>query len=271
MTTDLWLEERSYFRPLADLSAQVDRAAAGIDVLDARVPDWENYRADFLAGVPLLPSTSAAVDLEPGGRMTGALLERLASGTSSARFDEDARTLDAELQREPQVSRLIADFLLGDETVTPPFPGLLRYLAWTATARFLRPVVNAFDRWRDEERWLRSYCPTCGSLPAMAQLVGVDPGRRRLLYCGCCGTRWRYRRIGCPFCESANDQRLSALAIEGEKHLRIDYCQSCRAYLKTYDGEGSETFFLADWTSLYLDVIARDRGLKRMANSLYEL
>ena len=176
MTSDLWLEQHSYFRPLADLSAQVDRAAAGIDVLDARIPDWEDYRADFLAGVPLLPSTAAAVDLEPaGGRMTGALLERLASATLSKRFDEETRALDTELRLEPEVSRRIADFLLGDETITPPFPGLLRYLAWTATARFLRPVVNAFDGWRDEERWLRSYCPTCGSLPAMAQLVGVDP------------------------------------------------------------------------------------------------
>jgi hypothetical protein len=51
-------------------------------------------------------------------------------------------------------------FLLDDETLTPPFPGLLRYLAWTAMAQFLRPAVNAFDAWRDEERWLRRYCPT---------------------------------------------------------------------------------------------------------------
>jgi len=271
MTPDLWLETHSYFRALADLSAQVDRAAAGIDVLDGRIPDWEDYRADFLAGVPLLPSTAAAVDLEPGGRMAGALLERLASGASSERLAVQTRALDAELQCEPHVSRRIADFLLGDETLSPPFPGLLRYLAWTATARFLRPLVKAFDGWRDEERWLRRYCPTCGSLPAMAQLVGTDPGRLRLLSCGCCGTRWRYRRIGCPFCESADDHRLSALAIEGEKYLRIDYCEFCRAYLKTFDGEGYETFFLADWTSLHLDVIARDRGLKRLANSLYEL
>jgi hypothetical protein len=40
MTQDLWLEAHSYLRPLADLSAQVDRAAAGIEVLDARIPDW---------------------------------------------------------------------------------------------------------------------------------------------------------------------------------------------------------------------------------------
>jgi FdhE protein len=270
MTPDLWLEAHSYLRPLADLSAQVDRVAAGIDVPDARIPDWEDYRADFLLGVPLLPSAAAGVDLEPGGRMAGAILERLASGTIG-RLEAETRALNTELQREPHVARRLADFLLGDETLRPSFSGLLRYLAWKATARFLRPVVNAFDGWRDEERWLRRYCPTCGSLPAMAQLVGVDPGRRRLLSCGCCGTRWRYRRIGCTFCESAEDHRLSALAIEGEKYFRIDYCQSCRGYLKTYNGEESEGFFLADWTSLHLDVIARDRGLKRLANSLYEL
>jgi FdhE protein len=271
MTTDLWLEAHSYLRPLAGLSAQVDRAAAEIDVLDARIPDWEDYRADFLAGVPLLSSTAAAVDLEPGGRMAAALLERLASETLSGRLAAETRALERELQREPQVSRRIADFLLGDETLRAPFPGMLRYLAWTATARFLRPVVTAFDGWRDEEQWSRRYCPTCGSLPAMAQLVGVDPGRRRLLSCGCCGTRWQFRRIGCPFCESADDRRLAALTIEGEKYLRIDYCRSCRAYLKTYDGVGSENLFLADWTSVHLDIIARERGLKRSANSLYEL
>ena len=271
MTLDLWLEAHTYLRPLADLSTHVDHAAAGIEVFDARIPDWEDYHADFLAGVPLLPSTAAAVDLEAGGRMAAALLERLASGMSSGKLAAETRALDAELRRETWSSRRIADFLLGDETFRPPFPGLLRYLAWTATARFLGPVVNAFDGWRDDEQWLRRYCPTCGSLPAMAQLVGVDPGRRRLLSCGCCSTRWRYRRIGCPFCESADGHRLSAIAIAGEKYLRVDYCQSCGAYLKTYDGEGSETFFLADWTSLHLDVIARDRGLKRLANSLYEL
>ena len=55
-------------------------------------------------------------------------------------------------------------------------PGLLRHLGWTVLARYLAPVVDAFGRWRDDERWLRHYCPTCGSAPAMAQLVGVGSG-----------------------------------------------------------------------------------------------
>ena len=32
----------------------------------------------------------------------------------------------------------------------------------------------------------------------------------------------------------------------------------------------ADTVFLADWTSLHLDVIARDRGLKRLAGSLFD-
>jgi FdhE protein len=269
MTSDPWLEAHAHLRPLADLAVAVDRAAAGVDLLDARIPDWEDYRADYLAGVPLLSSADAAVDLEPGGRMTGALLERLASGASSGRLAEESRALAEELGHEPQVSRRIADFLVGDETLTSPHSGLLRFVGWTAMARFLRPVVSAFDSWRVEERWLRRYCPTCGSLPAMAQLIGADPGRKRLLSCGCCGTRWQFKRTGCPFCE-ADSQRLASVAIEGEPGLRIDHCESCGGYLKTYDGQGNESLWLSDWSSLHLDVIAHDRGLKRLAASLYE-
>src|SRR5215203_336255 len=105
MTHDPWLETHSYLRPLADLSGQVDRAAAAIAVLEARVPDWEDYRADFLAGVPLLSSADAAVDLEPGGRIAAALVERLASGRLAGRLAAEARALDTELGRESQVPR----------------------------------------------------------------------------------------------------------------------------------------------------------------------
>jgi FdhE protein len=271
MTRETWLEAHAYLRPLGDLSAQVERALAEVEVQAVRIPDWDDYRPDFLAGVPML-SSAAAVDLEPGGRMAAALLERLASGTSPEWLVAGAASLVAHLRRTPAASRRIADFLLDPpdaESAAPPVPGLLRYVAWTAMARFLGPVVHAFAVWRDEDQWLRRYCPTCGSLPAMAQLVGADPGRKRVLSCGCCGTRWQFKRTGCPFCE-ADSQRLASTAIEGEPRLRIDHCQSCGGYVKTYDGQGNEMFWLSDWSSLHLDLIAHDRGLKRSAASLYD-
>ena len=269
MTPDSWLEAHAYLRPVAELAAEVDRVTAALGILPAPVPNWADYRADFVAGVSLLHSTDAAIDLEPGGRTAAALIETLAMAPSSEWIAAQTRSLHAELQREPHAERRIVDFLLGDESAVPSFPGLLRYLGWTAMARFIAPVVVAFHDWRDEEKWQRRYCPTCGSLPAMAQLAGEEPGRRRLLSCGCCGTRWHFKRTCCPYCES-DSQRLESVTIEGEPGLRIDHCASCGGYIKTYDGHGHESLFLSDWSSLHLDVLASDRGLKRLAASLYE-
>ena len=57
----------------------------------------------------------------------------------------------------------------------------------------------------------------------------------------------------------------------GEAGLRIDHCEACKGYLKTYDGQGNEELLLADWSSLHLDLLAHDRGLKRMAASMFDL
>jgi FdhE protein len=233
MAWEPWVEAHSYLRPVADLAAEIERAADGMRIPAADLPDWEGYRGDYLEGVPLLSSAAADIDLEPGHRIATACLQSLG----------------------PE-RRLI--------------PGVSRWVVWAAMSRYLRPVMNGFDAWRDQERWLRRYCPTCGSVPAMAQLVGDDPGRMRLLSCGCCGTRWQFKRIGCPFCD-ANSQRLSTVAIEGEHGLRIDHCESCGGYIKTYDGQGDEALLLSDWSSLHLDLIAQERGLKKLAASLYEL
>ena len=265
------MQSHPYLRPVAELCARVESLAD--DVASAYgtpgLPAWNDYASDFREGIPLLRSASAAIDLEPAGRMTASLVERVADSMDGA-LRAEAAALAAALHARPDAPSLVAVWLLGEETFDPPSPGLLRYLGWTATSRYLAPLVDAFGRWRDEERWHRKYCPTCGSAPAMGQLAGVDPGRQRFLACGACGSRWRYRRTQCPFCEN-DSQRLSVLAVEGEAGLRIDYCEACKGYLKTYDGQGDEAVQLLDWTSIHLDLAARDRGLERMAASLYEI
>lgn len=269
MTRDAWLSAHPYLQRVAELCAEVEAAASGIATAPPGTPRWDDYAPDFGAGVPLLQSSEAALDLEPAGLLIGALVEGLAAGRPAGRLAEETRTLDAELRRDGASQRVV-DWLLREDALAPSSPGLLRFLGWSALARWLQPVVHAFDRWRDEERWQRNYCPTCGAPPAMAQLVGTDPGRLRLLSCGCCKTRWRFNRTRCPFCDS-DVQRLLVVAVEGEAGLRIDYCEACRGYLKTYVGEEDEDLLLADWSSLHLDLVAGDRGLKRLAGSLYEL
>jgi len=271
MTHEVWLAKHPYFGPIAELHTYVNIAVDSIVMSVPGVPSLDHYVDDFQAGVPLLQSFGVAIDLSPAETLIASLVASLALGHLPERLAEQIRALDAELHDNPKVRRRAVAWLLNEGELPSAHPGLLRYLGWTALARYLSPVLAAFGSWRNEERWLRSYCPSCGSLPAMAQLIGTDPGRLRLLRCGQCGTQWRYRRTGCPFCELVDDHKLAIVGIEGEGGLRIDYCESCGTYLKTYAGEGNEALMLADWTSLHLDVIARDRGLRRSSASLYEL
>jgi FdhE protein len=271
MTQDIWLVKHPYLQRMADLEALIEVALAEVSIARARVPSWDDYISDFDAGIPLLLSSQVAIDFRDIEKVLTSLVEALALKQLPGKLAQDCRTLEAELHSDLGSPRKALAWLLDNRSFTPKNPGLLRYLGWTVLARYLCPVVEAFNGWRDEERWLRPYCPTCGALAAMAQLVGTDPGRLRFLSCGCCRSRWRYRRTGCPFCQSEDDHRLSVVAVEGEAGLRIDYCEACSGYVKTYEGQGSESVLLSDWTSLHLDIIARDRGLMRCAGSLYQL
>jgi FdhE protein len=271
MTQDFWLVKHPYLQGVADVQALIDAALAELLIPGACVPSWDDYISDFHEGIPLLVSPNVAIDFRDLERALTSLVETLALKPLPGNLAQDNRALEAQLKGARDSPRRALAWLLDKDSFTPTNPGLLRYLGWAVMARYLRPVVDAFSGWRDEECWLRSYCPTCGALAAMAQLVGTDPGRLRFLSCGCCRSRWRYRRTGCPFCQRADDHRLAVVAVEGESGLRIDYCEACSGYVNTYEAQGSESVLLADWTSLHLDIIARDRGLMRYAESLYQL
>jgi FdhE protein len=223
--------------------------------------------------VPLLHSTAVAIDLHAARRAIVSAVATLGSDTPHAPLTQDARALDAWLRRDDAAPHRAVDWLLGDDAWSPPHAGLLRSVGWLTLTASLAPLAADFAVWRaldNEQQWMRRYCPVCGSLPAMGQLVGVDPGRRRLLCCGCCASRWQYGRMLCPFCETES-HKAASVTVEGEHGLRIDYCESCRAYLKTYAGDDSEPVLLADWTSIHLDLAARERGWRRAAVSLYEI
>jgi len=271
MTLEDWLSRHPYLQSVVDFQIQVEAAASAVSIPILAIPDWNEYVCEFLNGVPFLHSSGVVMDLRPAEEVIARLIDELASRALVYPPAKQIVALADELRSEQNAPRRALGWLIHENDCPSNHPGLLRYLGWTAIRRFLRPIIARFAEWRDEERWLHRYCPTCGSLPAMAQLVGMDSGRMRLLLCGCCGTRWRYRRIGCTFCENENDHRLPVLTIEGQNGLRVDCCDVCGGYLKAYEGRGCEPFLLEDWASLHLDILARDRGLKRLASSLYEL
>lgn len=271
MTEETWLTKHPYLYGMANLQVLVDSAVAGAVIPTASTPVWDDYLDDFCAGVPLLRSSRIKVDLLPPGRALLSVARALASESLPVELASKVENLVCNLEGDDNLSHRAVEWLLARDTFLPSEPGLLRYLGWMVMARYLARVIAVFSLWRGEDRWMRNYCPTCGAFAGMAQLAGCDPARHRLLSCACCSTRWRYRRTGCPFCDTKDDRRLAILTVEGEAALRIEYCKECGGYLKTYSGEGNERLLLADWTSIHLDVIAHDHGLQRYAGSLFHL
>jgi FdhE protein len=266
-----WLDAHPFLEPIARFQRAVERAAACAPASALPSPRWEAYAADRALGVPLLASGAAGVEWADAGATALRAIAEAVADDASGPLGERCRALRRELRERPVLAAEAIAWIAAPAREPPSAdPGLLRLLAWAALRTALAPALRDAPPWHDEEGWGRGRCPTCGALPVCAQLAAGEAARPRWLACGCCGTRWRYRRIGCPFCGSEDAGRLRILEVEGES-LRIDACDECRGYLKTYTGAGDEELFLADWPTLHLDVLALARGLRRAGDSLYGL
>jgi FdhE protein len=125
------------------------------------------------------------------------------------------------------------------------------YLEWAAEQ--VLPRV-------EEAHWRRNYCPVCGGAPDFA-FLGEESGTRHLL-CSRCSSEWTYRRVGCPFCGTADHTKLSYYLSEDEVY-RLYVCQACRRYLKVLDLRkvGRQILFPVERiTTVGMDVAARQQG-----------
>jgi FdhE protein len=270
-STKKWIESHPYLEGVAAFQALVEGAAAGVAPTALR-PAWDAYAADLAAGVPLLRSARGGLDVAPEGAVAlRAIAARVATAELPPAIAGAAKALEEALQEPRAAEAAIAWLVCGSpEKGGPEGAGLMRYLGWTALQHVLAPLVAEFGRRRDEERWRRGECPTCGSAPTMGALLTVAEGRGRQLACGCCRTRWAFKRVACPFCANEDATRLGVLEVE-EEPVRLDVCEECKGYVKTYTGGGDPELVLSDWPTLHLDVLARDRGYERRGASLYEL
>lgn len=151
-----------------------------------------------------------------------------------------------------------------------PDDAVTRVITWHVLRQVLANVVNDV-RADVAEVWTRGACPTCGTDASLALLVEAESGRDRMLACACCQTLWKYKRVGCPYCGNESQETLVSVEVEGEDDVRLDLCEACHAYTKTWIGPGERAAsFLNDWSTLHLDVIARERGYTR-GPGLYEI
>jgi FdhE protein len=266
-----WVERHPSLTSIAQFQRLLEDVGSGRAPVRPDVARWGACADDPELEIPLLHRAGGLDLAREAGEDLAGLLEAVAAAPLPAGLAQDCREIRAVLQSATERGRAL-DWIVTRADPAPAVanPGLLRLLAWTALRWRLAAVVAGFEQSAGLERWRHGYCPTCGALPVMAQLVPHESGRQRRLCCGHCGTCWKFPRVGCPFCGNESSARVDVLEVEGEA-LRLDTCQECQGYLKTYEGAGEEALFLADWTTLHLDVLARERGCHRRGESLYDL
>jgi FdhE protein len=122
-------------------------------------------------------------------------------------------------------------------------------------------------------RWQAGYCPVCAAWPTLAELRGLE--RERWLRCGRCGSGWRFPHQQCPFCGNSDHRRLGYFAEEGKQDSqRVEVCQACRGYVKTFAtlGPWSQGEILwHDLTTVELDLVAAERDYRRPEGLGYPL
>ena len=266
-STKKWIESHLYLEGVAAFQALVEGTAADAAPL-ARRPAWDAYAADLAAGVPLLRSARGGLDVAPEGAVAlRAVAARVSAAELPPAIAGPAKALDVASGSRAPPRR--------------PSRGRLRLAreerAGGRRARALPRLDRAAARARAARRGVRALARrgalASGRVPHLR--LGADdgnahPGRRgrgRQLACGCCRTRWTFKRVACPFCANEDANRLGVLELEGEPGLRLDVCEECKGYVKTYTGTRDLELVLSDWPTLHLDVLARERGYERRGAS----
>jgi hypothetical protein len=122
---------------------------------------------------------------------------------------------------------------------------------------------------RDE--WTGAACPACGG-PAQASVIAEESGEfmggsPRSLVCGRCAGWWTFPRALCTWCGEGDPRRLPSFVPDERKSIRIDGCETCSSYVKTFDlreAGGIELVPLVDdVATVSLDLWANDQGLAR--------
>jgi FdhE protein len=183
------------------------------------------------------------------------------------------KLIRAEDTKELSLTLMIEKLLCHDDayfqTAAEAFSAatdLLLFIALNLAKPFCESAAERATLAIGENEWLRHYCPVCGGGAQIARLE--KEAGRKLLYCQLCGTEWRYLRIKCPYCCSEQQKHMRFLQVENSPY-RLDFCDQCKRYIKTFDerkggtGRGGFLPSVEDLATMYLDFLAEREGYSR--------
>lgn len=142
--------------------------------------------------------------------------------------------------------------------------GALEFVAHIAAAPFAtyRSSGAQLGAWNGEP----ARCALCFGGPSIAKLRREDG--KRILFCGLCGRGHEFPRLKCPYCGIEEPSGVSVIYTEKESPGWVEWCTKCGHYVKSFDERKfpediNVNPYIEETATLYLDLLAEEKGLKR--------
>jgi FdhE protein len=174
-----------------------------------------------------------------------------------------ARFASAHLQTEADRESLLLSYWEGGDPVASEAVFFARVL--------LQPFAESLaTRGRIEAQSGSATCPFCTHKPAVAALRGEGDGGKRWLICSLCSTEWEYLRIICPNCGEEHKDKLPVYTAEGLEYVRVDACDTCRAYIKSVDltRNGLAVPVVDELATVVLNIWAEEHDYTKLESNL---
>lgn len=271
-----YLEAHSFLQETAELQLAMSEAIQKT-VKPMEFPEDNEVKEWTQDGVPLLQSKElqdrVIMVLQP--QISAVLAELLplacpqplqealqvwAEWTKKQSLDKQAELIGLLLRQED-------DKLMALMKVEQLPEQLVRTVLWQLVEALVPTRLKDYGFWQ-EAGWTKNYCPVCGRLPVLAHLRKEKEGRARFLVCDGCQTEWPFARVGCVYCGNEDLTQMHILEPEGQSAMRLDVCDKCQSYIKTYNEEGAENIYLQDWATIHLDLLAEEKGLHKKGSRL---
>jgi formate dehydrogenase accessory protein FdhE len=257
-------------QPLAVLAGVLDHQQARVAdttvVAAAALVGRDGTRRVAAGSYPVLDVMVAADQVDAGMAVA---IRALGRGAITL---PDPLAAAARLLEAPALRAEAARGWLADPAAVDPRLGF-----WVGVAA--QPIVElaAVDvRPPAPGRWTAAQCPVCGGAPQVSVIAEESgefmAGSPRSLLCGRCASRWHFPRAVCVACGEDDSRRIGGWTAEPWPAIRIEACDTCRAYIKTFDlrqpGGRDIVPLVDDVATAALDLWAADQGLRRPVRSL---
>lgn len=206
-------------------------------------------------------SLRESIDLYAAAASVPSLLETVARWAPE-KLRQEAKQFGS-LSPEQIHDRLLNDILLSPGDESPPD---------FFSRAVLQPLAERIARSTRSERnaVTSNKCPCCGGVPQLAVLRQEGDGGKRWLLCSFCQREWDFHRVRCPNCGERDHEKLPRFTSEGHPAVRVEACDSCRAYLKSFDltVDGTIVPLVDDVATAPLDIWAEEKGYRKLQPNL---